>query len=227
VLPDGCIDVIWTNDRPPVVAGPMTVPVAPTLTVGSEIVGVRFRPGIAPFLLGVSARELVDRHVPLRDICSGERHRPWAEAAANDVLATKLAAIEAVITTRLASIDGADPIVARAAPWIARNPSGGTAALRDLFGLSERQLRRRFDEAIGYGPKKLQRILRLQRLLWLASQVHATERSLSHLAFAAGYADQAHMTREVVALTQLSPGHLLTASAPHSAVSDLFKTSAR
>jgi hypothetical protein len=101
VLPDGCIDVIWTNDRPPIVAGPMTAPVAPTVTADSEIVGVRFRPGIAPSLLGVSARELVDRHVPLRDIWPGERYRPWVEAAANDRLATKLAAIEAAITTRL------------------------------------------------------------------------------------------------------------------------------
>jgi AraC-like DNA-binding protein len=226
VLPDGCIDVIWTNDRPPIVAGPMTAPVAPTVTADSEIVGVRFRPGIAPSLLGVSARELVDRHVPLRDIWSGDRHRPWAEAAANDRLATKLAAIETAITTRLANVDGVDPIVARAAPWIARNPAGSTARLGDLCGLSERQLRRRFDEAIGYGPKKLQRILRLQRLLWLASQELATERSLSRLAFAAGYADQAHMTREVVALSELSPGRLIAGST-RSAVSDLFKTPPR
>jgi AraC-like DNA-binding protein len=205
----------------------MTAPVAPTVNVSTEIVGVRFRPGIAPFLLGVSARELVDRHIALRDIWSGDHHRPWSEAAAADDLATKLSAIETALTTRLESIAGVDPIVARAAPWVASNPSGSTAALHDLFGLSERQLRRRFDEAIGYGPKKLQRILRLQRLLWLASQEHATERNLSRLALAAGYADQAHMTREVVALTQVSPGRLLTASTPRSAVSDLFKTSAR
>ena len=113
VLPDGCIDVIWTSHRPPIVAGPMTVPVIPTLTTGTELVGMRFRPGIAPFLLGVSARELVDRHVLLRDIWPARRHRPWAEATAGDDLAAKLAAIQTALTTRLASVDAVDPIVAR------------------------------------------------------------------------------------------------------------------
>jgi AraC-like DNA-binding protein len=57
----------------------------------------------------------------------------------------------------------------------------------------------------------------------LTNQQPAPFASLAHLSFAAGYADQSHMTREVVALTGASPSHLLN-GAISSAVSDLFKT---
>jgi AraC-like DNA-binding protein len=106
---------------------------------------------------------------------------------------------------------------------MAMHPFTSLDGLGGLFGLSERQIRRQFDEAIGYGPKKLQRILRLQWLLWLAGQQSEPVPNLAHLAFAAGYADQSHMTREVVALTGTSPKQLLN-GAISSAVSDLFKT---
>ena len=110
-----------------------------------------------------------------------------------------------------------------AAAWMARHPFASLDELSGLSRLSERQIRRHFDQAIGYSPKKLQRILRLQRLLWLANQQFAPVPSLAHLSFAAGFADQSHMTREVFALTGTSPSHLLN-GAISSAVSDLFKT---
>ena len=67
------------------------------------------------------------------------------------------------------------------------------AELGPALGLSERQLRRRFADAVGYGPKTLARVLRFQRFLELAAANHD---DLAGLAFAAGYADQAHLTRE-------------------------------
>ena len=60
---------------------------------------------------------------------------------------------------------------------------------------SERALRRRFNDAIGYGPKKLDRIIRFGRLLRLAALRRAD--GLAAAAAELGYADQAHLTREV------------------------------
>ncbi|HEU5431885.1 MAG TPA: helix-turn-helix domain-containing protein, partial [Thermomicrobiales bacterium] len=104
---------------------------------------------------------------------------------------------------------------------------GGLDELARQCGISERQLRRRFESSVGYGPKMLQRILRLQRLLWLASGSDGERLGLAGLAIAAGYADQPHMTRETVALTGATPGQLLVDARPASAVSELFKTAAR
>ena len=61
------------------------------------------------------------------------------------------------------------------------------------LGVSERQLRRRFADAVGYGPKTLARVLRFQRFLALGRRPAATWRAWR---CGAGYADQAHLTRE-------------------------------
>lgn len=70
------------------------------------------------------------------------------------------------------------------------------------LGMSERTLRRRFDESFGYGPKTLDRILRCQRFLWLANR---SAGSTAILAAEAGYSDQAHLIRECRRLTGSTP----------------------
>jgi AraC-like DNA-binding protein len=225
VIPDGCVDVVWVNDQAPHIAGPMTKPMLYSIDAGTEIVAVRLRPGVAHRLLGESAKALLNQDVLLRDLWPGDRAAPWEVVIANQSERAKLAAIAEAISTRLETDGESDDFVTHAAVWMARHPLASLDQLSGLSRLSERQIRRRFDEAIGYGPKKLQRILRLQRLLWLTNQQPAPFASLAHLSFAAGYADQSHMTREVVALTGASPSHLLN-GAISSAVSDLFKTAA-
>ena len=75
--------------------------------------------------------------------------------------------------------------------------------------MSERQLRRRFADAVGYGPKTLARVLRFQRFLALAGRGD----DLAGLAFEAGYADQAHLTRECRRLSGRTPAELVASGA--------------
>jgi AraC-like DNA-binding protein len=223
VIPDGCVDVVWVNDQAPHVAGPMTRPVLYSIDAGTEIFAVRLRPGVACRLLGENAKALLNQDVLLRDLWPGRRAAPWEEVTAERSESAKLAAIAEAMSARLRTDGAFDDFVMHAAAWMAGHPFASLAEFSGLCRLSERQIRRQFDEAIGYGPKKLQRILRLQRLLWLTSHETSPVPNLAQLSFAAGYADQSHMTREVVALTGASPRHLLN-GAPRSAVSDLFKT---
>jgi len=69
----------------------------------------------------------------------------------------------------------------------------------------ERQLRRRFDERVGYGPKTLAANLRFQRLV---AELRSARLELAAAAAAAGYADQAHLSRESLRLAGLSPREL-------------------
>lgn len=78
--------------------------------------------------------------------------------------------------------------------------------------ISERQLRRRFTTAVGVSPKALHRILRFQRFLALAWTVEQPSAQLARLAAEAGYADQAHLTREATRLEGRSPRTLLLES---------------
>jgi transcriptional regulator GlxA family with amidase domain len=90
--------------------------------------------------------------------------------------------------------------------------------LAGRLGLSDRQLRRRCTDALGYGPKTLDRILRFQRFRTLARWRSGV--GLAELAAIAGYADQAHLTRECRRLSGESPASLLA----HTAVTVSFKT---
>lgn len=222
ILPDGCIDLIWQADREPFIAGPMTVPAASATSPGTITLGVRFQPGAAAALLGVSAAELRDSTVPLPEIWPRAGQRlSWDRAyAVTDTLSLPRAAAAVHALVREATPH--DRFIADACRWLAQHPGEPAAIFVARSGVSERQARRRFHEHVGYGPKTLQRILRMQRVLWLLSRP-GPPRSLASLALAAGYADQAHLTREMRALTGQLPTTLVTAN-PRSAVADLFKT---
>jgi AraC-like DNA-binding protein len=81
----------------------------------------------------------------------------------------------------------------------------GVRAVAAAAGLSERQVYRRCLDAFGYGPKTLARVLRLNEAL---DQARAGL-PLAQVAAVSGYADQAHLTREVKALTGVPPRVLL------------------
>lgn len=222
ILPDGCIDLIWQTDREPFVAGPMTVPASAVTEPGIVTLGVRFRPGVAAALLGVAASELRDSNVPLRELWPRARHDIAGDLAFDVSDALSLPAAVSVVNALLEQATPADRFVVDATRWFAQHPGQSAAAFVAGSGVSERHARRRFQDHIGYGPKTLQRILRMQRVLWLLSRP-GPPRSLASLALAAGYADQAHLTREMRALTGQLPTTLLTGH-PQSAVADLFKT---
>jgi len=209
VVPDGCLDLVWVGDAAPMLVGPATEPHLPRLPAGARIVGVRFRPAMASGLLGVPAHALLNRQVPLHDLWGARAARSWARVGELETLEARVAAAQALVAERLAAAAAADHLVAAAARWLARHPAAPVAALRREAGLSERQLRRRFETAVGYGPKTLQRILRFQRWLRLARQPPAPPAGLADLAAAAGYADQAHLTREVARLAGIPPAALL------------------
>jgi AraC-like DNA-binding protein len=81
----------------------------------------------------------------------------------------------------------------------------GVWGLAGSVGLSERQLHRRCLNAFGYGPKMLDRVLRMN----VALDQARTGLALADVAVRTGYADQAHFTRDVKALTGVPPRILL------------------
>ena len=102
-----------------------------------------------------------------------------------------VAALTAAVSRRWQGADRA--MVALAGAARAGLPVGLAA---ERCGLSPRQLQRRSTSAFGYGPKTLHRILRLQRAVALAR----AGRPFATVSAEAGYADQAHLAREVRAM---------------------------
>jgi AraC-like DNA-binding protein len=207
VLPDGCIDVVAVGDEA-MVAGPATRSTTLQLAPGTLTVGVRFRTGAAPALLGAGAAELRDLHVPLDDLWD----RAGAEMAARAVEApgwtARLGVMVDGLVGRLGQARMPDPVGIGVARMLAERPGRALTLLAEDVGLSERQLRRRVEDAVGYSPRTLARILRFQRFL-RAARASGPGRHLAKLAADAGYADQAHLTRESRELAGRPPAALL------------------
>ncbi|MGW2825960.1 helix-turn-helix domain-containing protein [Streptomyces sp. NPDC001443] len=199
VLPDGCMDLLWTEGRL-LVAGPDTRPHRPE-GAPARWAGVRFFPGTAPALLGVPAHELRDRRVGLDDLWPAAPVRRLCERV--DAAADPAAALEEIAWERAGTTDPPDPVTASLVAALAAGRS--VAATADDLGLGVRLLHRRSLAAFGYGPKTLSRILRLQRALALARDGVPQ----AGTAVRAGYADQAHLARDVRRLTGTTLGALL------------------
>jgi len=208
VLPDGCADVVWIDGEGLVVAGPATRQVLVDIPAGAAALGVRFGPGAAGAALGIAAHELRDRTVALEDAW-GAQATELAERLAAAPAAGRLALLGAAVARRLDGARAPDSLVTRASALLARGVP--VAAASRQVALTDRHLRRRFHDAVGYGPKTLQRVLRLRCFLALAEA--GADPDLARLAADAGYADQPHLTRECAELAGLPPAALLAARA--------------
>ncbi|MET9271657.1 DUF6597 domain-containing transcriptional factor [Kribbella sp. NPDC003557] len=200
-LPTGGVELHCPVGGVPRLIGPLTRAHLQVIPPRTTIVGVRFLPGAGTPLLGVPADELVD--------CAVDLWGPAADAigSAVAVAPSPQAALLGVQRYLAGQELRPDPVVAelvrRLMPW----ERTGIASLADELALSESQLRRRCLTATGVGPKALQRTLRFQGYLALAQAGFGS--GLSDLAAETGYADHAHLTRECVRLTGVTPRDLL------------------
>jgi AraC-like DNA-binding protein len=192
VVPDGSLDLLWRGGGLEV-AGPDTGHRRVALEPGELICGVRLRPGAARPLLGeVPATAVVDAQPGLELLWGPEARRLEDEIAAAPDPWQAAAHLAAALSDRLRE-HRPDRVAVAVAEALDRPSPAGIAGLARELGFSERQLRRRVLAAAGYGPKTLEQILRFRRSL-AASGPGA---DWSRIAAEQGYADRAHLSRQV------------------------------
>jgi AraC-like DNA-binding protein len=218
VLPDGCADLIWEQGRGAFVAGPDTGPVLTRMMAGTVLVGVRFRPFAGGPALGVPLSELRDQRIDLADLRPGDAKGLPGTLDPDQGMAAMLD-----VAASLIACGRPDPAVTRAV-WLLRDPRVRAEDVATEVGLSLRQLRRRCHAAVGYGPKTLQRVFRFRRFVSRIDAIPATTATsrqghdaadLAAIAVEAGYADQAHLTRECGQLAGLTPAALIRQRGGH------------
>ena len=201
VIPDGCMDLVWSESRGLRIVGPNTRAFLAELPAGAAALGVRFHPGRGAPALGASARSLRDGGIAAADLWGEEGARleevvdeaggsPGRRTVLLDWLAERASAARAP-----------DPLVRAVVARLAAKPSARIAPLSRELGVSERHLLRRVADQVGYGPKRLGRVLRLRRAL---DDVRGGS-PLAEAAFGAGYTDQAHFANECRELAGVSP----------------------
>jgi AraC-like DNA-binding protein len=209
VVPDTCTDIVWRSGHGAVVAGPDTRAWLSRTHHGETLVGARFLPGAGGPALGRPLEELRDQRVELSTLRL--ERTDHLDGALDPSRALEQIA---ELAYRLAGTGAPDRAV-QAGVVRLRDRKQRVERLADELGLSERQLRRRFLTAVGYGPKTLQRVLRLRRFLARATADDGRAPvSLAQAALDAGYADQAHLTRECRALTALTARELIAPRRP-------------
>jgi AraC-like DNA-binding protein len=203
VVPDGSLDLLWRNGNLEV-AGPDTGHRRVPLEPGELICGVRLRPGAARPLLGEVPATAVRDAQPDLDVLWGEEARQLEDRAAAAADPWQAAGRLAEALTARLRVHRPDPVAVAVAKALDRPRPTGIAGLAWELGYSERQLRRRVLAAAGYGPKTLEQILRFRRSLAAAG----TGADWSRIAAEQGYADQAHLSRQLRRWSGATPREL-------------------
>jgi AraC-like DNA-binding protein len=207
VLPDGCMDLLWDDRTGLHAVGPNRTAFLAGMDPGAAVTGVRMRPGGAPPLFGVGAEALREATVPAEDLWGDDARRLADRLGAERRPADRVARLLGWLGARARRAPRPDPLVAAVARRMAGDPRTSVTAMADEAGIGARHLRRRVTAQVGYGPRRLARVLRLQRTVALAEA--EPQAGLSELAFRAGFADQAHLSHECRDLAGLPPSRLL------------------
>jgi AraC-like DNA-binding protein len=175
-----------------------------------EGIGVQLRPGATEVLLGAPAGAFTGQSVSL-DV-------PWGAAFTRETMErladaphgpARAATLVALLRRRMHATSarraGQGAATAAVAMSIVAR-TGGRATVRELadrLGVGERRVEQLFHRHVGLSPKVAARIARFRLALRMARE--APGRRWSDIAFAAGYADQAHLVHEFRAISGLPP----------------------
>lgn len=164
---------------------------------------LRLTPHGAYRLFGVPMSELTNQTVELELLApeAGELEARLRDARG---WVDRFDLVDAFLARRLAASRQAHPEIEWS--WRHLHDTHGRASIGAMateLGWSHRRLIARFREQIGLTPKLLARVIRFDHA---AAALRALDnRELAEIAYACGYADQAHLTREFRALAGTSP----------------------
>jgi AraC-like DNA-binding protein len=225
VVPDGCIDLLFSVSMDSAASAPAYVfgLKTSTLLVGPgapvENVAIRFRPGAATRFLGASASEFADIQVELAEFWGDDARVLSDRVARAPTLRQRAVSIESMLLVRLDAVEPATELnLATAVAVGLFQRSGGQLWVRDAaakLGIGQRRLERAFRDRVGTSPKRFARILRFRA----AYRALAAGRPQIQVALDAGYSDQAHLLREFRELAGAPPSLVFG-----GALSDSFKT---
>lgn len=190
--------------------GPVTRLWPKRLSGSGRAFGVLLRPGTGTLLSPLPVTELVDGSIPALDCgmdCAEPIHAAlYAEGSTGQRQRAAIAIFEDWLVRRLPSgMDDEGLLLNRICADIQSTPEiQRVAQLCERWQVGERALQRLVRTRMGITPKWLLQRHRLQEAAALMGR--GAGPNLARLAYALGYADQAHFTRDFAAVTGMSPG---------------------
>lgn len=215
VFPDGCPEVVLNLAAPferaqageveqqarALLVGQLLEPIRLRPTGRTDIVGIRFQPwglrgnfGAAPVELAGRTGSAALIHPALADTIP-------ARLAAIPNLEQRCEALERFLLEL--GLGREAPGAPRAVAALAAGTIRSVTRAAGLAGISCRQVERQCAAWVGLGPHDLIRLARFQRAL--AGLRHHPGRTLTWVAHASGFADQAHFSRDFTRFAGLTP----------------------
>ena len=220
ILPDRCVELVFHFEDPfqthfadggsasqprSFVVGQMRrfLEIEPAGRIG--LIAIRFHAHGAYRFFSPPLREITNGVVDLRNVWK-KRGSEWTERVALARRASdRLRLLEDALLESLRRHDRHDRTVDRCLHRI--DVSHGEMSVAELaseLGLSNRQLTRRFENAVGLGPKEFARISRFLRAVRSLSKRPGC--TLTETALDCGYFDQAHFNHEFREFAGMTPG---------------------
>ncbi|MCJ0907459.1 AraC family transcriptional regulator [Rhodococcus sp. ARC_M6] len=199
IIPDLCADFIVDSTGKSWLVGPATTADLVTITPGATLWGIRINPPALRSILGTEAEDVRDSKISFADVLSSKQSRLLTEALRTErVDARMLEVLWPNAHLDAHAVSGYKALTAA--------PSTSIREITADLGISERHFRRTISTSVGLSPKMIQKVQRMQNVLTLGRRENT---SLATLAAHSGYADQAHLSRDVQALTGITPTRLL------------------
>jgi AraC-like DNA-binding protein len=159
--------------------------------------------------------ELANRVVNLRDLLGPAADEIGGKLVeANDTDA-RFELIDDFLAGRLADRSSHEETTRWSMTRLAQARGPSSSALADEIGWSRRHFARRFRDWTGFSPDRFRRIARFQGFIGRLTRAPGDD--LARLAVDSGYADQAHLARDVRDFADTSPGELRARLVPDGA----------
>ena len=169
-----------------------------------EGVHIHLSPTTLARLLRLPLAELCDRVTTLEEAIGAEAATLGDRLLTATTMEERWSVLDAFVSSRAAGAHVDDLPVAHARRRLRRGDR--VEAVADDLGWSRKRLAQRFRDATGLLPRAYAGLARFER--FAAALQAAPRQPLAHAALDAGYADQAHLTREVARYADLTPAAL-------------------
>ncbi len=153
-------------------------------------------------LTGRRARDFVNRIEDLADLSPDLAAELGAMLKTTSGFADRCAAATAVLSRFAPPASEKLPQIVRITARLSATDAPSMPEIAARLGLSDRQMRRLFQEHYGVSPKFFQRVLRFERALQL---LHPNPWESSGALEPGAFSDQSHMIREFMALIRMTP----------------------
>lgn len=228
VMPDGACNLTLVEPGPAGEffaswTGPGAVALRVPVFKGVRYRGMRLQPGAFHAFTGLDVASIVGKNVTVESLLPEwyEALRTVMSPLPSSLLEFSVRA-ERIFSDRAHHTNLLDAAVQKLVAILVRSEGDEPlGALLESFGLSERQLRRRFVAEVGLTPKVFSRLRRVRRAC--ADLLQNAPSGIAAISYEHGYADQAHLSREMRTVFGMSPQllHHYLCQIHHTNVSEL------